>query len=156
MRLTTFLYMAVFLGSSFNVSAQTKKTFSTCFTDWRLPTCSDKDPQVGRTCVSMRQGYDACIAEVRAESDRKKRAREATERERKQKDEAEAAKKKQERIAKQREAKRAELEAIEKADGATRKLKKLNGPRPSENGVSSTPGTIHPTKPRDESEKKAF
>ena len=156
MRFSTLLYMTIALGSPINAIAQAQKTFTTCFTEWRLPTCSDKDPKVGRSCASMRQGHDACVAEVQTELDRKKREREAKERERKQKDEAEAARKKQERIAKQRESKRAEMEAIEKADKAARELKKLNGPRPTPTGLSSTPGTIHPTKPQDESEKKAF
>lgn len=125
-----FAYFIIALGiaSAFEANA---KSLRSCFDEWRIPNCSDKDPTVGRTCSSMMLGYNNCVSEVRAEEIRKKREREAKAREKRQKEEAEAARQRKEKIAKQRESKRAEIEAIEKANKAARELKKLNGPRPA-------------------------
>lgn len=148
------LACAVTVLSVVSVSDVNSKTVGSCFDEWRIPNCSDKDPSVGRTCVSMRQGYDACVAEVHAENDRRKRERAAKARDKQQRELAEAARKRQERADRNRESKRAEIEAVEKVNRSARELQKLNGPRAT--GSQSTSGTIQPAKPRDDSERRGF
>lgn len=130
---STLLMVSLALLPGFTWAQQ--KAAPSCFAIWLAPTCSDKDPKVGRSCAASKASYESCLKERRAQREQKQREREALERSKK----------------------KAEYDAVETANRAAKELRKLNGQGNQSGGKSSsTPGRVTEKPAKDENERKGF
>lgn len=96
-KILLFLYVI-----SISVLAQAEVS---CWEQWTKRNCSNTDKAANITCTESKRIYEECLVGKKAERERKKREKEAA----------------------YKDKKRAEIEAVEKANNALKKTHTLNG-----------------------------